>query len=144
MGSIQSSYNQINFVDMQNFIYNTDSCIIINTLSKTEQECVIKNTININDEVTIINENIDNNLNKNIIIYGKNYMDKSIYKKYDQLKKLYCKNIYIYSGGLFEWLTLQDIFGKENFPTNKIELDILKYKPKSFFHQTKLLENKSF
>ena len=39
---------------------------------------------------------------------------------------------------------LQDIYGKENFPTNCIELDILKYKPKSFFHQTKLLEKQSF
>ena len=144
MGAIQTKNNKINFEDMQDFIYNVDSCIIINTLNKNEQICVIKNTIDIDDEVKIINENIDNNLNKNIIIYGKNYMDKSIYKKYNQLKKLYCQNIYIYSGGLFEWLTLQDIFGKENFPTNKIELDILKYKPKSFFHQTKLLENTSF
>ena len=98
---------------MQHFIYNVDSCIIINTLNKDEQFCVIKNTIDIDNEVKIINENINNNLNKNIIIYGKNYMDKSIYKKYDQLKSLYCQNIYIYSGGLFEWLTLQDIFGKE-------------------------------
>ena len=141
---MQSKYKQINFEDMQHFIYNTETSIIINTLNQHEQTCVIKNTININDEVANVNENIDNNLNKNIIIYGKNYMDKSIYKKYDQLKSLYCQNIYIYSGGLFEWLTLQDIFGKENFPTNKIELDILKYKPKSFFHQTKLLENSSF
>lgn len=144
MGSIQSKYNQINFEDMQHFIYNCNTSIIINTLNQNEQNCIIKNTIDVNDEVKIINENIDNNLNKNIIIYGKNYMDKSIYKKYDQLKSLYCDNIYIYPGGLFEWLTLQDIYGKENFPTNCIELDILKYKPMSFFHQTKLLEKQSF
>lgn len=144
MGAIQAKYNQINYEDMQHFIYNVDSSIIINTLNIDEQNCLIKNTINIQEEVNIINENIDNNLNKNIIIYGRNYNDKTIYKKYDQLRCLYCQNIYIYPGGLFEWLTLQDIFGKEYFPTNKIELDILKYKPKSFFHQTKLLEKQSF
>ena len=36
-------------------------------------------------------------------------------------------------GGLFEWLLLQDIFGKELFLTNKKnkekEVDILRYKP---------------
>ena len=35
-----------------------------------------------------------------------------------------------YPGGVFEWLLLQDIYGNDNFPTTKKELDILKYKPK--------------
>ena len=42
-------------------------------------------------------------------------------------------NIYIYAGGLFEWLCLQDIYGSSSFPTTKKELDILKYKQKSQF-----------
>jgi hypothetical protein len=37
--------------------------------------------------------------------------------------------VYVYTGGLFEWLMLQDIYGEKEFPTSKKELDILKYKP---------------
>ena len=54
--------------------------------------------------------------------------DITIFKKYEQLSKLGFSNLYIYVGGLFEWLCLQDIYGKEDFPTTCDELDILKYK----------------
>jgi hypothetical protein len=37
-------------------------------------------------------------------------------------------NIYLYNGGLFEWLLLQDIYGDDNFPTTKKNIDLLKYK----------------
>ncbi len=129
---------------MKYFINNNETSIIINTLSENEQNCLIKNTTIASEEVNIINNNIDNNLNMNVIIYGKNCLDKTIYNKYNQLQKHCCKNLYIYPGGLFEWLCLQDIFGNEEFSTTSCELDILKYKPKSFFHQTKLLEKQSF
>ena len=43
-------------------------------------------------------------------------------------------NIYIYCGGLFEWVLLQDIYGEEEFPTTKKELDIIKYKPNKVFN----------
>jgi len=64
-----------------------------------------------------------------IIIYGKNSNDEKIYKKYNQLISLGFYNIYLYVGGMFEWLLLQDIYGSTEFPTTKKELDILKYKP---------------
>jgi hypothetical protein len=63
-----------------------------------------------------------------IIIYGKNCNDDTIYKKYNQLLSFGFYNTFIYTGGLFEWLLLQDIYGNEEFPTTKLELDILKYK----------------
>ena len=50
------------------------------------------------------------------------------------IKKLGLKNIYIYSGGLFEWLLLQDIYGEDEFPTTSKELDILKFKPVKYFN----------
>jgi len=40
-------------------------------------------------------------------------------------------NVYIYIGGIFEWLLLQDIYGEKEFPTTNKELDLLKYKPSS-------------
>jgi hypothetical protein len=36
--------------------------------------------------------------------------------------------LYVYIGGLFEWLLLQDIYGDEEFPTTAKIIDILKYK----------------
>ena len=48
--------------------------------------------------------------------------------------------VYVYPGGLFEWLLLQDIYGDDSFPTTKKELDILKYKPVSYF-SVKYLQN---
>ncbi len=59
-----------------------------------------------------------------------NSSDDSVVKKYNQLYKLGFKNVYIYIGGLFEWLLLQDIYGEEEFPTTNKILDILQYKGK--------------
>ena len=82
---------------------------------------------------------LKNNTNKYIIIYGKNANDDTIYNKYEQLLKLGFMNVFIYSGGMFEWLCLQDIYGNELFPTTKKELDILKYKPISNFSKLYLM-----
>ena len=57
-----------------------------------------------------------------------NSSDYSIFKKYEQLIKLGFYNVFVYTGGLFEWLLLQDIYGTEEFPTTAKQLDILKYK----------------
>ena len=50
---------------------------------------------------------------------------------YNQLKQLGFTNIYVYPGGIFEWLCLQDIFGTELFKTKGQELNILKFKNKT-------------
>lgn len=125
-----SSMNKINFEDIQYSLSQKDAILIINTLSENEQECIIPMTITPEKEINIIN-NLLRNGNKNIkiIIYGKNCNDDKIYKKYEQLQSLGFYNIYLYIGGLFEWLMLQDIYGEKEFPTSKKELDILKFKP---------------
>lgn len=129
MGNNQS-INKINFEDIQYVLKNSESHILINTLNEKEQDCLLPNTINIHHEEDLINKLLKNgNKNVKIIIYGKNCNDDKIYKKYDQLSSLGFHNVYIYSGGIFEWLMLQDIYGKNEFPTTKKELDILKYKP---------------
>ena len=61
-----------------------------------------------------------------------NSCDNSLIKKYNKLNKLGFSQIYVYPGGIFEWLLLQDIYGEDSFPTTKKELDILKYKGNSF------------
>ncbi len=131
----QSSIQRINFEDIQYAIKNKNNYVIINTIMSSEQYCLIPNTIDVKNEEFIINNLISKNININIIIYGLNCNDMSIYDKHEQLNKLGFANIYLYPGGLFEWLCLQDIYSDELFPTTKKELDILKYKPSSKLNQ---------
>jgi len=129
MGGSQS-IQKINFEDIQFVLKNKESFILINTLLEAEQDCLISGTISINKEIDIINHCIKNGKKHiKLIIYGKNSNDEKIYEKYNQLSSLGFYNIYIYSGGLFEWLLLQDVYGAPDFPTTKKELNILKYKP---------------
>ena len=76
-----------------------------------------------------MNEYIRRCRNIRIVIYGKNSNDASLYNKFDQLQALGFTEVYVYIGGMFEWLLLQDVYGTDEFPTTKQELDILKYKP---------------
>jgi len=123
-----NSVHKISFKQMQTIIQNKDY-IIINTLSPDLQNCLIINTLNASQEVSIINNLIKTDKERIIIIYGKNCIDESLIKKYTQLLNLGFKNINVYVGGLFEWLTLQDIYGSNLFPTTSIENDFLKYSP---------------
>ncbi len=124
------SLNKISFQDM---IYSINNNYTIITVIKTD-DCLIKGTVNIYNEEKIINELWDKKLLSNpIIIYGTNSSDENVIVKYKQLHDLGFTHLYIYPGGLFEWLLLQDVYGKEDFPTSSNELDILKYKGKSMF-----------
>lgn len=136
------SIRKINCEDMQKACSgsNTDNYIIINTLEANMQKCLIKNTIQIDQEEQIINSIIKKTRNKNIIVYGRNCNDDKTYKKYEQLIGLGFTNVYIYVGGMFEWLLLQDIYGNELFPTTSKEMDILKYKSQRIF-DVKYIEN---
>lgn len=128
MGNTQSIH-KINFEDVQ-FALNNDSYLLINTLPEAEQECLIPSTVLANQEENMINKYLKKfSKDIKIVVYGKNCNDEKIYIKYNQLLALGFYNVQIYTGGLFEWLMLQDIFGSDEFPTTKKELDILKYKP---------------
>jgi len=137
----QQSVQKVNFEDVQ-FIINSKrkNHILINTLPIHNQDCLITNTISVDKEEQIINGCLSKP-NVRIVIYGKNTNDPKIIEKYKQLLNLGFRHIYIYPGGLFEWLCLQDIFGKEDFPTTKYELDLYKYRPKSKFNEYLLFED---
>ena len=132
MGNSQSM-QKINYEDIQ-YVIKNQAHILINTLSEKEQECLIPNTVNVNQEEEIINQLIKNgNKQIKIIVYGRNCNDEKIYTKYNQLTSLGFYNIFLYTGGIFEWLLLQDIYGSKEFPTTKKEIDLLKYKPNKVF-----------
>jgi hypothetical protein len=139
MGNSPSVIKNINFEDMQYAINDTTS-IIINTLDAINQKCLIKETIAIDKEVEFLNAQLSKDKTIRIIIYGMNSCDTNTMKKYDQLIGFGFYNVYIYQGGLFEWLILQDIYGKELFPTTCSESDFLKYKGRSHFN-IKMLTN---
>ena len=124
MGNQSSSIRQLNFEDIQEAIKNREKYVIINTLSSNNQSCLLPNTIDLTQEEIMVNQLLSSNKDKCIVIYGKNVSDTSIYDKYEQLLKLGFNNVYIYPGGMFEWLCLQDIYSNDLFPTTKKDLDI--------------------
>ncbi len=130
MGNSQTSSSiKINYEDMLYILKNSEIHVLINTLGENEQNCLILNTIDCKNEESIINKFIKTgNKQIKIIIYGRNCNDEKIYLKYNQLSSLGFYNVFIYTGGLFEWLMLQDIYGSDDFSTTTKELDILKYK----------------
>ena len=114
---------------MQTAYKNPEIYLLMNTLPLSEQICLISNTLSPQKEETLMNRYLNSNKNIRIIIYGRNSNDETIYKKYNQLINLGFTNVYLYLGGIFEWLLLQDIYGFDDFPTTTRQLDILKYKP---------------
>jgi hypothetical protein len=128
MGNIYSSFSTSDYDSILDKINNKKDFILINTLPENNQECLIVTTIPANVESNVINDLLHTNKKKEIIIYGKNYRDLKVIDKYNQLKKLGFVNVYIYFGGLFEWLLLREIYGNTNFKIIGNTTDILKYK----------------
>jgi hypothetical protein len=126
---------KIGFDDLLIAIHKPNDYIIINTLPSSEQTCLILNTISYNEEEKVINDllNTYSYKSKKFIVYGKNAVDFSVEKKAKQLIQLGFYDIFLYSGGLFEWMLLQDVYGKSEFPTTNKESDILKFKPPTLF-----------
>ena len=132
------SAKYINFEDMQSAIANKEY-IIINTLLANQQKCLITGTLSMKNEEETLNTYLTTTKHIKLIVYGMNAQDPSVNKKYEQLLGLGFGQVFIYNGGLFEWLLLQDIYGKELFPTTANERDILKYKGRQHFN-VRLLE----
>lgn len=128
------SYENIqDIITCKNNSYPNDDIFLINTLPEHMQDVLIPQTLSFSEEEDKINNLINRSLfQQKIVIYGKNNSDETLYKKYVQLKKYGFLNLYLYIGGLFEWLLMQDIYGKELFPTIGFTLNILKYKPNKY------------
>ena len=128
------SVNKINFETLQDIINKqliTNRFIIINTLDETSQDCLISGSLTNYREIETLNHYLKRDKSINIVIYGENSCDNRVIDKYNQLFKLGFMNLYVYIGGLFEWLLLQDIYGEDEFKTTSRQVDILKYKGKT-------------
>ena len=138
LSNITTNNITIGFDDMKTAI--DKDYLLITTAGATESDNLIRNTTHPIDEENVINELISsNNMSKYIIIYGKNNCDPNMYLKYRDLISFGFFNVFVYAGGLFEWMLLQDIYGDDNFPSTIYELDILRFKPHSILNGVKLL-----
>jgi hypothetical protein len=108
---------------------NIHGGILIHIMDETEKT-LITGTLSAEKETENINKMLSkNDYETDIIIYGRNNHEyEQLAKKQKQLKSLGFKNVYIYLGGMFEWLLLQDVFGTKLFPTVK-KGEILDFKP---------------
>ena len=135
MGNQVSLVPKVSYEDIQMVVYrNTHvphTTLIINTLPASLQHCLIKTTVDIRYEEQIVNSMLHKNRDIMIIVYGKNSNDITILHKYEQLVKLGFTNVHIYTGGIFEWMLLYEIYGKDLFKITRYEIDILRYRPKS-------------
>jgi len=131
----KKTYKKASFEDIQFSLSHPELFLLINTLSADDQKCLIKNTILYQMEENMVNELLSkyDYSGKRFIVYGRNANDGTAEIKCKQLETLGFSNVYLYAGGLFEWLLLQDIYGKDEFPTTTAQLDILKYKPDKMF-----------
>jgi len=105
-----------------------EGATIIHTMDENEKVLIL-GTVVAEKESEKINKMLSkNDYEKDIIIYGRNCHEyENLLKKQKQLASLGFKNIFIYLGGMFEWLLLQDVYGSKEFPTEK-KGEILDYK----------------
>tara|TARA_Y100000996_G_scaffold383929_1_gene340284 strand:+ start:339 stop:785 length:447 start_codon:yes stop_codon:yes gene_type:complete len=127
--SVDNGSRKLNFEDMLWTTQNQPT-LIISTLTTDKQGCLIAGTISLDEETTVVNQYLQKDPEVRIVVYGENPSDDSIITKYKQLTSLGFTNVYVYPGGMFEWLLLQDVYGVDMFPTTGLEVDILKFKGK--------------
>jgi len=118
--------NLINFEQVKSL---SKDGILIHIMEDT-QKVLIVGTLSVDKETEKINKMLSkNDYETDIIIYGRNDHEyEELIKKQKQLYSLGFKYVYIYLGGMFEWLLLQDVYGDKEFPTEK-KGDILKFIP---------------
>jgi len=118
----------IGFTDMKHAVQN--NYVILNTLAETQQGCLIKGSLQAAEEESIMNDFLEHEeTDKLIVVYGAHSCDDSVDKKVDELHEVGFRRVYVYVGGLFEWLLLQDVFGVNEFPTTTRCTDLLVFQP---------------
>ena len=119
----------IGFDDMLRCIRNPAKYSIIHTMSATER-VLIGGTLSATEEEEFMNEYLSkySETQKTIVLYGRNSCDDSTRRKRAQLMSMGISDVYVYVGGMFEWVLLQDIYGIDEFPTTGAVTDILAFR----------------
>jgi len=124
---------QRNVVGFEDVLYAKTlpkSFVLLSTLENPS--CLIRGTLSPEQEVVFVNELLQKytDATTRIVVYGENAGDERPYRKQTQLRSLGIGDVWVYAGGLFEWLLLQDVYGETEFPTTTAakENDLLKWK----------------
>lgn len=129
MGAHQS-VDMSSYEDVLTAIKHPGTVIVMNTLPMQKQDCLILHSISALHEETTLNGLLDKGeIEKPIIVYGLNCVDKTPYRKLEQLLSLGFSRVSVYPGGMLEWLLLQDAFGKKTFETTILCSDIMMFSP---------------
>lgn len=109
---------------------NQPNIVLIHIMEES-QKLLIAGSLTAEIETKRVNEMLSNyEYDTKIVVYGRNSRDyEKLLEKQKQLKSLGFRNVYIYLGGMFEWLLLQDVYGVKEFPTTPgIKPDPLTFK----------------
>ena len=138
--SVEASRRSVGFDDVLLAIQNPEKYLLINTLPVNQQACLIQQTVPVAEEEALLNRLISayKHYTQPVIVYGRNCADITVDRKYAQLRNLEFREVYVYSGGMLEWMLLQDVFGRDEFPTTSHTLDILKFQADSVFKMPRL------
>ena len=131
MGNV--AIKKVNYEDVQS---SMGVALLISVFGNEEQSVLIEGTIRCEDEVAAVEDAIKRKFP--IIVYGRHANDEKALAKCVQLMSL-GSNAYLYGGGLFEWLLLQDVYGAELFLTNGTTIDHLQYKAPSILSKRYLM-----
>lgn len=127
----RASVRKLSFEDVQQFLQSpAESYLLIHTMPASEQRCLILHTADAQQEVARVNGLLEQRRYRvPIVVYGAHCNDERVWLKHKQLSEMGFERVFVYLGGMFEWLLLQDVFGADTFPTTATELQLLKYKP---------------
>lgn len=124
--SAQSKIRKIGFDDVKHS--SKDRSILLIATKSLDNGCRIVNTIDASVEEQRVNDCLGKRDKPCVVVYGKNCTDEQVEAKAAQLVGLGFPNVYVYLGGMLEWLLLQDIYGADEFPTTSAERDMLRFK----------------
>ena len=120
---------QIKEIGVTDFIklIRTDRVLLFNGLKKQYHSCVIPGTIPYSDMRKVIKNMSVEHIP---VVYCANYSCNASHK-FAEKKLGHLETVYIYSGGVFEWLLLQKKYGKKKYPTSgDCDIENMKHREK--------------
>ncbi len=83
---------------------------LINTLPEHRQDCVIAHTLPCAEEEATLNRWLSRwEVHRPIVIYGQHAGDATIYRKYNQCVAVGFEQVFVYLGGMMEWMLLRSV-----------------------------------
>jgi len=108
-------------------LLGTDRVLLFNGLKKQYHSCIIPRTIPYSDMKKVIKNMKEENI---AVVYCANYSCNASHK-FAEKKLSHLETVYIYRGGVFEWLLLQKKYGKKKYPTSgDCNIEYMKHREK--------------